>query len=241
MSLGTLKGWGRTMLTMAQVWLDPELRAVGKVIRATATAAPASVTRAECDCIFLDRLSKHPASLKLSFWEDHFEWRSLADYPQIRGHVLDFGCGSGHLDVMLARSGQHVHGIDMSPVGISIANHLRSRESDVVRKRLSFAAVDVTAARPGGEPLFDSAWSAHVFEHVPDPAPVFESLTRWLKPDASMLISVPLGNAYDDPGHVHHFRDREAIRAHFGSHVDITKIDISDAFQVIRVLCRLKR
>jgi 2-polyprenyl-3-methyl-5-hydroxy-6-metoxy-1,4-benzoquinol methylase len=172
----------------------------------------------------------------MSFWKDHFEWKSVGAYPGISGTVLDFGCGSGHLDVMLARQGYRVHGVDMSAIGIRIAEYLKSKESAAVQAGLSFQLADVTRELPTGAP-FDSAWSSHVFEHIADPGPVFEGLSRWLKRGASLLISVPLGRAYDDPGHVHHFDDGLQLRAHLSRYVEISRIDVSHEHQVIRAVC----
>lgn len=221
-----------------KVILDPELRAISRIIKdgKARTASGNKLTR-ESDEVFLRRLEVFPQALKMSFWENHFEWKSLADYPEIDGKVLDFGCGSGHLDVMLARNGRIVHGIDLSPIGISIANYLKSREDVPVQARLSFSVADVTDERMTGE-LYDSAWSAHVFEHIANPAPILTGLRKWLKQGACLLVSVPLGNAYDDPGHVNHFHNASQLESYLNGHVQIVRIDVSGEHQVIRALCK---
>lgn len=220
------------------VALDPELRSIRKVIERTLASSALPIHLQDgLDNIFKKRLETHARALKMSFWEDHFEWKSLVDYPEISGTILDFGCGSGHLDVMLARNGKRVHGIDLNTVGIGIAEHLKTKEDDAVKKRLSFRVVDITKELPDGE-RFDSAWSAHVFEHIADPAPIFDGLVKWLKQGAYMLISVPLGYAYDDPGHVNHFKNADQLKKYLSNYVDITRIDISEQYQVIKALCR---
>jgi 2-polyprenyl-3-methyl-5-hydroxy-6-metoxy-1,4-benzoquinol methylase len=216
------------------VALDPELRQVRDLINAE--EIDGTFGRSDADAIFRNRLEVFAKALKLSFWEDHFEWKSVKDYPEISGTVLDFGCGSGHLDVMLARHGYRVHGVDVSGLAIRIAEHLKSKETEEVRARLTFQAADITREVPSGRP-FDSAWSAHVFEHIEDPGPVLQGLAKWLKPGASLLISVPLGRAYDDPGHVHHFNDGVELRSHLSRYVGISRIDVSREHQVIRAVC----
>jgi 2-polyprenyl-3-methyl-5-hydroxy-6-metoxy-1,4-benzoquinol methylase len=213
--------------------LDPEIAAIGRII-AAADSTEAAVQ--ECNDVFIQRLKKNPGTLKLSFWENHFEWHTLKDYPEISGRILDFGCGSGHSDIFLARSGYEVHGVDLSSIGIAIADHLQSAESPEVRQRLSFSCADVVTGRP--EKLFDAAWSSHVFEHISDPLPILNGLKNWLKPGACLLISVPLGRAYDDPGHVNHFADGAALVDFLGAAVTVSRVDYSPQFQVIRALCR---
>lgn len=219
------------------VWTDPEVRAIAKVIREVSAHGSADPASAECDKVFQERLKVFPAALKMEFWERHFELDGLQLFPEIGGRLLDFGCGSGHLDVGLARRGYTVYGIDLSRVGIAIADLLRLLESEEIRSRLSFALVNVVSAVPEG-PLFDSCWSAHVFEHIADPGPVLNGLRRWVKPDGYLLVSVPFGNAYDDPGHVNHFYSEEELEAFLKRHVEVSRVLVDQKHQVLRALCR---
>ena len=101
---------------------------------------------------------------------------------------------------------------------------------------LSFSVGDVTKAPPDREP-FDSAWASHVFEHIVEPGPVLRGLRQWLKPSAHILISVPLGHAYDDPSHVNHFRDTNELKAFLGKYLAVEQAKIEEKHQVIRALC----
>jgi 2-polyprenyl-3-methyl-5-hydroxy-6-metoxy-1,4-benzoquinol methylase len=218
-------------------YFDPEFRDIRKIINVYQERIMSdSAELNNIDQIFISRLANNPNALKMCFWENHFELKSLEAYPEISGRVLDFGCGSGHLDILLARSGRSVHGIDLSPVGIRIAQYLRNKENLVVQSRVTFEVADVTRSRP--RELYDSAWSAHVFEHIVDPGPIFHGLRHWLKPGAPLLISVPWGDAYNDPSHVNHYYNVGQLRSYLDNHIKIIKIDSSEEHQVIRALCR---
>jgi len=217
---------------------DPEIVHISRIIRnSIKSRGTVGSLVMDCDKVFVQRLKDYPVAFKMSFWENHFEWKGLTAYPELSGHILDFGCGSGHSDIYLARNGFRVHGVDLSPVGIAIAAYLQGKESRDVRERLSFEVVDITAQRREAT-LYDAAWSSHVFEHISDPVPILKGLKRWLKPGAHLLISVPLGYAFDDPGHVNHFANGEELRRFLGDTVTVLRIDISMEFQVIRALCR---
>lgn len=219
-------------------YLDPELREIRGIVREYQDEAPInSDPTQKCDQIFTGRLLNNPQAFKMSFWSDHFEWRAVADYPEMQGTLLDFGCGSGHSDILLARTGWYVHGVDMSPLGIRIANHLKNNESEKTRERLTFTAVDITKDLPSTE-LFDSAWSSNVFEHIAEPRPILRGLRAWLKPGAFLLVSVPFRNAYDDPGHVNHFYNGPQLRDYFNNELAIVRIQVSEQHQMIRALCR---
>ena len=88
-----------------------ELRAIGRVLR---EATRAQGTGSAEEDLFIHRYLQSPRTLQLAFWENHFELDSFKIWPEIRGRVLDFGCGSGHLDLFLARRGHIIHGVDMS-------------------------------------------------------------------------------------------------------------------------------
>lgn len=220
------------------VYIDPELRLIAKIIReTTAHGIQQNPVSLECDQIFLERLRRNPMALKMKSWEQHFELNGFTEYPEIQGIILDFGCGSGHLDLVLARRGFTLTGVDLSPVGIAIASYIRGQESEDVKQRVSFLLADVTVDSPLGE-KFDSIWSAHVFEHIQDPTRIFQGLRRWIKPGGYLLISVPFGYAFDDPSHVNHFKSEEELRDFLKNHVIIERIKVHRDQDVIRALCK---
>jgi 2-polyprenyl-3-methyl-5-hydroxy-6-metoxy-1,4-benzoquinol methylase len=235
-ALGSMRYRLADVLRRLRLLADHEVRHHARVIRNPRPGR--TPLQVECDRVFVDRLESNPVALRLAAWEDHFEWHALLErYPQLAGHLLDFGCGSGHSDVLLARRGRHIHGVDLSPMGIAIAEYYRSREPAEVRERLSFELRDITLPNDTGR-LFDSCWSSHVFEHIADPGPLLAGLRRHLKPDAPILVSVPFENAFDDPGHVNHFYSAAELAAFLAPHLAVERVDIDRDHGVARALCR---
>lgn len=118
-------------------------------------------------------------------------------------HVLDVGCGTGHL---LARMARHLpaDGFELSPYSAGVARQT-SPTSTVWED-----PVDLPAAR------FDAFTAVHVFEHIPDEplADLLTQLRRATTPDARALVVVPdpagaasrlhgsRWNALTDPTHI---------------------------------------
>lgn len=189
------------------------------------------------DQVFIDRLIYNINAFKMEFWENHFELDAIKMYPEIRGKILDFGCGTGHMDILLAREGKIIHGIDLSPVGINIANYFKEKEMESVRRHVQFTVEDITKA-PQNDELYDSVWTCHVFEHIANIKPIIDGLRKRVKIGAYMLISVPLGYAYDDPGHINHFFNPEELKQFLKSYIEVVDIKMDNKNKVLRALCK---
>ncbi len=107
------------------------------------------------------------------------------------GHrVLDIGCGTGALAVMLAHKGAHVTGIDISPPMLSQAAR-RVREEDladrVVLKELG--AVDLDTEFESED--FDTVVSVLVLSELSDDEIAYALAESWriLRPDGRLLIA----------------------------------------------------
>ncbi len=117
------------------------------------------------------------------------------------GRLLDFACGTGHL---LRRLSEHfeAYGYDASPEARG-ACRLTAPDAVVLEEWESLP-----------EAHFDVIVALHAFEHLPQPRPVIEALTRRLTPGGLLFFVVPnpggLGHrlkrrrwfAYRDPTHV---------------------------------------
>lgn len=218
---------------------DQELTDIANIIRETPLLLQEknnyTALMKEGDTVFEDRLQKNKQALTMNFWESHFELETFNKYPQLSGHILDFGCGSGHLDILFARKGYNITGVDVSPVAIKISEYLRNKEQDSVKARLAFVETDITMPYNGMK--YDCIWSTQVFEHIKNPAPIMAGLRQYAKPGAYFLICVPFGNAYDDPGHCNHFYSKADLSSYLEPVIKLQDISIDEPNQVMRALC----
>jgi 2-polyprenyl-3-methyl-5-hydroxy-6-metoxy-1,4-benzoquinol methylase len=216
---------------------DAELEAITEIVSTMDRQTGRNALQIECDRVFVDRLKTNSQALTLDFWLEHFEWKEVVQYPEVRGHVLDFGCGSGHLAIMLARREYRLFGVDASPIGIALANRARKRECIAVQERLTFQESDITHGNQTGL-TFDSAISLHVFEHISEPGPIIRGLRHFVREGGHLLVSVPFKNAYDDPGHVNHFYSPGDLKDFLASHIKVNRIDLHGNTNVLKAVCQ---
>jgi SAM-dependent methyltransferase len=97
--------------------------------------------------------------------------------------VVDLGCGTGSLSVLLAEDGHHVRGLDVSPGMLRIASGKAAISgvavgfvrSDVSDPKLDAASVDVVLAR-------------HVVWALPDPEAALEKWLTALRPGGRLVL-----------------------------------------------------
>ena len=140
-------------------------------------------------------------------WENHFEWKYVADYYKPR-LLLDFGCGYGFSDIYLAMAGFEVVGYDIDAERIEIARYIRDNQTESVRNKVQFYQSAI--------PVRDYAliWLSHTLEHIPMEQwySEFSLIWRSCKVDGvSILVSVPWGDAYDMPEHVNHWLTNDEL------------------------------
>ena len=103
--------------------------------------------------------------------------------PQPRARVLDVGCGTGSLSVLLARLGHAVMGIDLSPAMIE-----RARAKAAAKGlQATFRVMDASDP-PLAPQRFDAIVCRHLLWALPQPA---EGLRRWsgcLAPAGRLLL-----------------------------------------------------
>ena len=100
-------------------------------------------------------------------------WWSLLSQalPAAPARVLDVGCGTGSLAVLLAEHGYDVVGVDLAPRMVERARH----KAQVHEVEMDLLVGD--AADPPVEGVFDVVLARHVVWALADPASVLE---RWL-------------------------------------------------------------
>ena len=98
--------------------------------------------------------------------------------------VLDVGCASGYLAEALGKNGCRVSGVEYDPAD---AEKAKPFLDGLVIADLN--SVDLAEQFPTG--TFDTVVFGDVLEHLLDPATVVKSGVRLLRPDGSIVISIP--------------------------------------------------
>ena len=110
----------------------------------------------------------------------------------LRGHskldILNAGCGSGELCLLLAQQGHRVLGIDPVPEYIELARHRAERTPNGECSYLVSSIEDFEADHP-----FDCVIATDVLEHIEDDREAFERLASNVRPGGSIIITVPAG------------------------------------------------
>ena len=114
------------------------------------------------------------------YFED-VNWGLLRLWNGRRGlRVLDAGCGFATTSERIQKLGNEVTGIEESAVACEVAS---KRIARVVQADLRDANL--------GDEQFDVLIFADVLEHVPWPVGVLKNYLRYVKPDGSVIVSLP--------------------------------------------------
>ncbi|GAA5123140.1 class I SAM-dependent methyltransferase [Pseudonocardia adelaidensis] len=102
--------------------------------------------------------------------------------PAPAARIVDLGCGTGSLSVLLAELGHTVQGVDLSP---------RMLERAAAKARRHGVHVDLIegdASDPQVDGPFDVALSRHVLWALPDPAAVLDRWASLLLPGGRLVL-----------------------------------------------------
>lgn len=117
--------------------------------------------------------------------ETRTAWYELltAHLPDSPSDIVDLGCGTGTLSVLLAEAGHRVHGVDFSTEMLTRAAE-KARQADV--------QIELTQADVFDPPLpaetFDVVLSRHVLWALPDPALTLRRWVTLLRPGGRLLL-----------------------------------------------------
>jgi SAM-dependent methyltransferase len=145
----------------------------------------------------------------------------------LRGHgelnILNAGCGSGELSLMLAERGHHVHGIDPVPEYINLAAE-RAQQCGFDGCSYSVSSIEDFQS----EAQFDCAIATDVLEHIEDDSVAFERLASHVRPGGLIIVTVPAGQwlfGYHDEA-LGHFRrySRRSLRRLVESRCDVEEL-----------------
>jgi ubiquinone/menaquinone biosynthesis C-methylase UbiE len=112
-------------------------------------------------------------------------WRRLLrqHLPTAPADIVDLGCGTGSLSVLLAEEGYSVRGLDFSPDMIAAAGH----KATAAHRDIEFQVGD--ASSPPYEPSsYDVVLARHVLWALPDPAAALARWCRLLRRDGRLVL-----------------------------------------------------
>ena len=106
--------------------------------------------------------------------------------------VLDVGCSEGILEVLLARRGIEVTGVDINADALDFARGLLAEEPDEVREQVELVHGTAEEARlsPGS---FDTVVLGETLEHVHDPEALLDQSLGPLHEGGQVVITTPFG------------------------------------------------
>ncbi|PBC77411.1 methyltransferase family protein [Streptomyces sp. TLI_235] len=113
--------------------------------------------------------------------------------PDPPAHVLDLGCGTGSLSLLLARQGHRVTGVDLAPRMIARAR----AKLAATGLQATFALGDAASPpdRPGG---YDVLLTRHLVWTLPDPHAALQHWVTLLRPGGTLLLVEGRWNEPDD-------------------------------------------
>ena len=117
--------------------------------------------------------------LILASWKQFLE----AWLPDRHGNILDIGCGTGSLSVVLAALGHKVTGIDLSPKMISLAREKALSQGYQIEFQVMDAAFPQLPHKQ-----FDVIVCRHLLWALPEPAQVLRRWEELLKSNGRLLL-----------------------------------------------------
>ena len=120
----------------------------------------------------------------------------MADQTQ-GPRILDVGCSEGILEIILARKGFNVTGVDINAEALAFARGLLAREPEEVRSRVRFVHGDLAQARLLDD-RFDTLVMGEILEHLEDPQTLLNRSLDLIRPDGRVIITTPFGYHPDE-------------------------------------------
>jgi len=119
-------------------------------------------------------------------------------------NIIDFGCGTGEVDVVLSSWGALVRGFDFNPISIERANILKYRFKVPGELIFSVGDVDSLEIQPSS---FDLAVSFGVIAHVPDQRSMFRRMAEATRPGGFVILGY-----VEDSGLIQRLLHRAIVR-----------------------------
>lgn len=105
---------------------------------------------------------------------------------KMEGEVLDIGCGNGIISINLGAAGFNVTGVDVSEKAIEVAKSQNPFENVTFQVLPAEELVNFTRK-------FDVIVCSEVLEHLEDPASLVKEISKNLKEEGILIVTVPNG------------------------------------------------
>lgn len=151
------------------------------------------------------------------------EFTALIEAGEIRGDVLDAGCGHAALSLALAAKGHTVVGVDMSPTAVAAAT-ATARERGLTTA--TFVHADITTLT-GYDARFSTIMDSTLFHSLPlaDRHNYLRAMLRAAAPGARYFVLVFAHEAFDGGAPVHiESVDEHELRAAVSKHWIVDEI-----------------
>jgi len=111
-------------------------------------------------------------------------WENLLHLymPVTASKILDIGCGTGSLSVLLSRLGHDVTGIDLSPVMIEHAQ----RKANKTGQQINFKVMDASYPQFAHQ-TFEVVICRHILWSLPEPNLALQRWANLLKPQGRLM------------------------------------------------------
>ena len=106
--------------------------------------------------------------------------------------VLDVGCSEGALEILLARRGIEVIGVDVNADALRFARNLLLQEPEEVAKRVKLIHGDLCHSELA-VPAIDTVVMGEILEHLDNPAALLDRSLDFLRPGGRVIITTPFG------------------------------------------------
>ncbi|MCX5811966.1 MAG: class I SAM-dependent methyltransferase [Proteobacteria bacterium] len=146
-----------------------------------------------------------PAALTVEFWRGSGLVNFLLDGRFLKSEILDVGCGSGEIDIIIAEKDYIITAIDISPYAIHLAHKLAEGFPEC-KGRFDFLVGNIE--QMDFNKKFSSAIISHTLEHVINPEKMMERVIKLLNPGSYILVAVPNKKAWNDRTHLRHYSER---------------------------------
>lgn len=157
--------------------------------------------------------------------------RALLDKAPSDTHVLDWGCGKGHISYLLRRAGFQVTACDVTAQADDSA--FGQATPIIADQCISVVPLVDKVALPFADASFDVVLSMGVLEHVHDDAASLQELRRVVKPNGLCLVfflpytlswTQRLAHARGDRYHEHLYSRADVVRLATGARLRVLRV-----------------